>query len=614
MDDKDLRITIDGANQNTYMYHHMGNLQIHADILSSAEIELGNNSVVNGGLGGTVRFNTRNADELLEPGQSFGARAQLGYASNAAKSGALTAYGKFTDELDFLIYGNRVERDDFEVGGGKILDQNGTEIPNTKGEVKGLAGDLSDVLVKFGWQLSDDQKIKIGYESYVDKGDYTYRPDMGLVTDLTITGNLGGPLLWPTEFTRDTLTLNYDLSWGGHSTLTAALFTNTSTLERDENGWAGVPRWNDYAGIISGDAKNTGLNLIARTDLEGHNLTYGAEYISYDTDFYADYNSIPDEFSSEKAISTAIYLEDRIAFTEQFFFVPGIRYNNYNIESTVVDDHFDAFTGALALEYQATEDLLLHASSTQLFKGPEIGEVFTGAGLYDEPNQTIEAETGTNTELAVAWRNETFNAGTTVFNTDIQNYIYDYAYNGVTEFYGKDNVGDMTVKGFEAYAGFSHNNWKLLLTYSKADSRLDAFAEYAVITDDPTTNLEGARLDRKQGDTISLELDYDIPSINLGLHWDVLLVDDISAGKDLDGATLNNAKDGFTLHNIAARWTPDGNLEGLAITAGVENLFDEFYASQSSRTGVSLHPRFGELYLQDFEPGRNIKFTLAYRI
>ena len=33
MDDKDLDISIDGAKQNTYMYHHMGNLQIHADIL-----------------------------------------------------------------------------------------------------------------------------------------------------------------------------------------------------------------------------------------------------------------------------------------------------------------------------------------------------------------------------------------------------------------------------------------------------------------------------------------------------------------------------------------------------------------------------------------------------
>ena len=74
MDDKDLNISIDGAAQNTYMYHHMGNLQIHADILKSVDIEIGTNSVINGGLGGSVRFETKQAKELLQSGQAFGGR------------------------------------------------------------------------------------------------------------------------------------------------------------------------------------------------------------------------------------------------------------------------------------------------------------------------------------------------------------------------------------------------------------------------------------------------------------------------------------------------------------------------------------------------------------
>src|SRR5690606_10087451 len=116
MDDKDLRITIDGANQNTYMYHHMGNLQIHADILSSAEIELGNNSVINGGLGGTVRFETKNASDLLRSGQRIGARLQAGYATNDFRTYSATGYGNLSETLDLLGYVNRVERNDFEVG------------------------------------------------------------------------------------------------------------------------------------------------------------------------------------------------------------------------------------------------------------------------------------------------------------------------------------------------------------------------------------------------------------------------------------------------------------------------------------------------------------------
>lgn len=41
-------------------------------------------------------------------------------------------------------------------------------------------------------------------------------------------------------------------------------------------------------------------------------------------------------------------------------------------------------TGALALEFQPVQSVSLRASSTQLFKVPELSEVFIGAGLYDE--------------------------------------------------------------------------------------------------------------------------------------------------------------------------------------------------------------------------------------
>ena len=89
-------------------------------------------------------------------------------------------------------------------------------------------------------------------------------------------------------------------------------------------------------------------------------------------------------------------------------------------------------------------------------------------------------------------------------------------------------------------------------------------------------------------------------------------VADVDDGLNLDGATLNNAKDSFSVHNVLARWDAQ-SIEGLTLIFGVDNPFDEFYASQSSRTGTSFHPRFGELYLLDYEPGRNIKASLSYR-
>lgn len=606
MDDKDLRISIDGANQNTYMYHHMGNLQIHADILESVDIEVGTNSVINGGLGGSVRFKTKTARQLLDQDEQWGARIQTSFADNASTGYSLTGFGQLSESIDMLAYYNYIDRDNFDVGGNKIKDADGNEVPNTNGEVKGLEGELEDALLKFGWDLNDNQRIQLSYETYSDKGDYSYRPDMGLATDIAISENLGLPLTYDTEFTRDTLTLSYSLHWGESSSLNASLYKNKSELWRDEQAIAML--WPGEPATVEGEATNTGFNVLAQSVFEAgfiHNVTYGLDTIKYDTDYIADGTSL----SGEKATNTAIFVEDRIDFTNGLTLIPGIRYNHYNLDSTVADSTFKAVTTALAAEYEITRQLLVKLGTTQLFKGPEIGEVFVGAGLYDQANTDIEEESGYNTELAIAYKDavlgaDSFAAGITFFRTDIDDYIYDYASPAPAGRSWKDNIGDMQIEGFEAYLAYDLGNLRSLLTISQAESELSAFTQYA--------SLDGARLDRQQGDTLSLSLDYSIPGWNLALHWDMLAVDDVDADLDLDGASKDNAKDSYTVHNISARWTPE-QLSGFVLTAGVDNLFDKFYASQSSRTGLSAHPRFGDLYLVDYEPGRNIKLTASYQ-
>lgn len=609
LDDKDLKITIDGASQNTYMYHHMGNLQIHADILQSVDIEVGTNSVINGGLGGAVRFETKTAAQLLQGDDQFGGRAQVSYADNGGESWSLTGFGQLGGGFDFLVYHNAVSKDNYEVGGGAILDEQGLLVEGTEGKVRGLEGDVADTLLKLGWDLSVNHRIELGYEAYQDKGDYSYRPDMGLATDLAIAESLDTPLVWPTEFTRNTLTLNYDGQLGD-TRLRATLFSNESRLKRDETGYAdstvlvrGAPV-SDWAGYIDGQADNQGLNILAESEQGSQVVTYGFEYIDYQTTYRADYLTIDDEQSEEEAQTTSLFVQDRIELSGNFFVIPGVRYDAYDMKSATVTDKFDDVTFALAGEYYPTDSLVLKLSATELFKAPEIGEVFTGAGLYDSANPEIKAETGLNTEFAVAFErsvsdDDYFATGFTLFKTQIDDYIYDYAQRGF-----KDNVGDMQVDGIEAYVGYDFGPFSTMLTYSKSDSELDAFTDYE--------GFDSARIDRQQGDTISFNFDYNVTEWDLALHWDILNVGDVNHANDLDGASVERAKEGYTVHNISARWTPS-QVKGLAVTFGVDNLTDEFYASHSSRTGLSAHPLFGELYLLDYEPGRNIKLTAAYK-
>lgn len=603
MDDKDLQITIDGASQNSYMYHHMGNLQIHADILKSVDIQVGTNSVVNGGLGGGAAFKTKDAQDLLASDQKIGARFLANLGSNDSHGFSVTGYGRLGDSMDFLVYFNGVTRDNYKVGGSGIKDENGDLVPGTDGRVRGHEGDLSDGLFKLGWNLSDGHRLSLSLEDYVDDGDYSYRPDMGLATDLAIADNLNLPLVYPTEFERDTFNLAYEGFVGGNTSIEANAFVNTSHLWRDEAGVAAV-----FGGesIIEGDAQNSGLRVVAHTVLgQGveHQLNYGLSYVDYQTEYVTDAVLRSDE-SME---TTALFIEDRIQINERFLVVPGVRYESADLDSSLTSDSFDRFNGALAFEFQASDALTFKASGIQLFKAPEIGEVFVGAGLYDSANPNIEAETGTNLELGFAYQDhvlgaDQFSFGATLFQTDINDYIYDYV--RTESFRGKDNVGDLTIDGFELYLGYDIKNLQLVLSYDVADSELDADQAYP--------HFDGARLDRQQGDSLSFNLDYTLPQYGLAFHWDTLSVKGVDAALDLDGASLDNAKDSYTIHNLALRWSPQ-RFKGAQLVIAADNVFDTYYASQSSRTGVSFHPRFGTLYLLDYEPGRNVKTSVSYR-
>lgn len=605
--DRNLRISIDGANQNTYMYHHMGNLQIHSNILRSVDIDVGTNSVVDGGLGGAVRFETKDAADFLgDSERRYGAALSTTYADNEYYSYSVTGYAQVTDTVDALAYYHYLDKDNYEVGGGKIEDSNGDEIPGTDGDVDGQEGDIDNMLFKLGWDIAPGQRLQLSYEGYEDDGDYSYRPDMGLATDIAIGESLGLPLTYDTKFTRDTLVLKYDLEWGANSSLTASLYGNESELKRDESAISAI--WPEDPSSVEGKAENTGLNVLAYSLLgDRHHLTYGVDIIDWETDYRPDGQKL----SGEEATSSAVFLQDRIELGDTFAVIPGLRYEYYDIDGITVDDDYDAINGALAVEWSPLSSLVLKLSGTQLFQGPELAEVFIGAGYYDTPNPGIDEQSGYNAEFSLAYEDDfdgigRVSGGFTLFQTQIDDYIYDYATApaDVDASYWKDNVGDMQIDGVETYVGYGIGGFSALLTYSMSDSDLDAASEYA--------DLDGARIDREQGDTFSLLLDYAIPEWGLSFHWDSLWVDDLGSGKDLDGPTLDNSKDGYDVHNISARWASQG-FEGLSVTVGVDNVFDEYYASQSSRTGVSAHPRFGELYLTDYEPGRNIKATVAYQ-
>ena len=158
VDDLDLNITIDGISQNNNMFHHAGNLLVNADILKAVDINVGTNSVLTGGLSGGVAFETKDAKDLLLPGQQFGARLHTDIASNDYWGGSATVYTRVADNVDAMVYYTYTDKDNFESGTGR--------------EVTGNEGRNYNGVVKLGWDVNDHNRVVFSYDKYNDRGDY----------------------------------------------------------------------------------------------------------------------------------------------------------------------------------------------------------------------------------------------------------------------------------------------------------------------------------------------------------------------------------------------------------------------------------------------------------
>lgn len=558
LDDTNLNITIDGASQNGYMYHHAGNLLINPDILKAANIQVGANSVLTGALGGAVEFETKDAADLLQAGQRFGARIQGNVASNKYFGYSLTGYGQVSDSVDILAYIYQVDRDNPEDGKGR--------------ESLGNDGDIVNGMLKAGLDLNDENRIELGYDRYKDDGDYPFRADMGVATNKAITGDR----LYPTTYDRSTLTAVYELDKGDDLYLKANAYRNELELEREENT-------DDYR-VKAGSVENTGAKILAESLIESgnvtHTLRYGGEINKEKSRVHKD----GVDHGGEDATNAALYIENEIAFGNARL-IPGIRQNHYDLNTSMADKTYDETTWSLAGELDVTDSFTLRAATTSLFQGPNLEEAFY-ADTVNPANPALKPETGLNSELGFRFDQQNVGAldklatALTLFHTRIDDRI---EYGRGTGWYNQDEV---TLKGFEASVKMDKGDLGVLLTYARTNSDVKE-------TGEPVSD--------ESGDTISMTVDYALPAHNLELEWESQVVRDEDK---LD-------KKGYDVHSISVRWSPAA-AEGLVLTAGIENLFDEYYVSHVSRIGESNHPRFGQLLLDDSEPGRNFKLTAAY--
>lgn len=573
-----LTVAVDGARQDGYSFHHSGNYGIDPEILKRVDIDVGANSVATGAgsLGGSIKFETVDAADMLEEGQNFGGKVKYGWGSNGnSHQATATLYGR-TGGWDLLGYFNYRHQ------------INGTDGNGLKNQNK---GHLQNYLLKAKYNISPEQWVKISAERYHNTALSCFRANFGMcLGDVPQPGQPGyteashGKAY--TGMERRTYTLAYGYKPTNNKLVD--LKANVYSTE-NESSSMGSPKTN--VKTVGGMLSNRSLFDLGATS---HNLLAGVEYYKTTALRYggSDTNrrtrvvtQRPDY--EQRAYSTSVYLEDAIALGN-FIVTPGVRFDHFKADYIDFSKTYHRFSKALGLKYFITDDLLVFGNYTELFRGPGFGELaLVAPGRY---SAGLEATRGDNKEAGFNYakdnlfhKDDSFSITAKYFHTN-----YDNITQSVTNPSGSGsiyaNLGKVVLKGVEASAKYRIDNLSASITYARARSKQKDDHNYTAFPD--------------AGDRYTFGLNYYIPSAQVDLGWNTMLVRKVYEHK----ATGDTLKESYAVSNAYVSWAPQ-QVKGLELTFGIDNIFNRAYKDQSTQYYSAV----------DYDPGRNYKLSVSYK-
>ena len=594
LEDSMLNVTVDGAPQRGTLFHHIGRVSIEPELLKTVDVQAGAGEATAGfgAIGGAIRFRTKDAQDLLEPGQTLGGIVKAGYFSNDGYKLSGTVFGRLFGDVGFVGSLVHVDRDDMKDGGGDAL--LGTDARQQLG------------YLKVGGDLGGGHRFMASYEHREEKAAFAQRPNWPV---------LAGNPLFPAEGTRQTAVLNYGFEASQAASLEATGYWTRSKFTQDR-----TDRW----GLYGAEIETYGVDLRGRVALDQHDVIAGAEYRN--DRVMSQYLSEPSRWQpwawspaigrfSEKGEVFGLYVQDHWQATESLLVSLGARYDRYEMRQRTYDNgaKSDGFSFNAGFDYRLTEAVVLNAGFAQAFRGKEIGDAFT---LEKRPGRIsiapgLEPERVNNYEVGFSYDRGPWRASAVYYTMTIDDVIFDQIGSGRppqdADYY--ENVGKFKADGVELRAGYASGPFSLDAYYNHYRSELNG---------NTVEGYEHIGLANSVGDNWNLTAGYE-PSSTVRLeasltHYAPLndievLQRNVEIGW-IDRTRLVD-KPGYTVVDLIASWRPFGD-ERLTLLAAVYNLFDERYRSHSSVADYGAIPDY-EGVAGVYEPGRDIRVTAAFR-
>ena len=607
IEDLNMNVQIDGARQGANLFHHQGRLSVDPLLLKAVRVQAGPApaDAGPGALGGSVRFETVDAQDLLRPGQHRGARLGLQYESaDRTLGGSASAYALVGNRLGLLAYARRLNNDLVRVGGG---DKN----PASDGQ-------RGSYLLKASVLAQEGHSLWLSAERNTNEGGY-------LRANFPWQTNNATQALDAQEFTRDTLSLRhrYQSPHTALLDLQTTLYGNESSIDLygDFNNAGNDRAENWLTRSTGGDLHNTARFA---TGSARHELKTGVDH-------FQDKGILQDDNLAlrlnEKARNTGLYVQDRIVWGN-WLVSGGLRVDHYR--SDYANGYRSRGTETapnLSTEWQAwstaRHDITLFAGYGESVRGAKLNQAgwlkkyFLGPD-FTRPrpftlgdNGQLQAERSIQKQWGLRWHGrELWQAGDhagvelTFFNTRIRDYqiVPGEGSAGVTDrIYNAPD--DITSRGFELRSHWSLPTWTLSASYSHSTLR-----NYNGQPMD--TSGESARVGISTGDHFAFDALWQA-------HPDWQLGYTLTAVQRLKDLPANRPeKPGYATHSLQAIWTPAHYRQQLRIRLGIDNLLDKRYARHTSvrtlQTNTTANAQAGQEY-SSLEPGRSLRLGVDWQ-
>ncbi|GAA6184428.1 TonB-dependent receptor [Aliiglaciecola sp. NS0011-25] len=593
LEDAFLNVTVDGAQQTSTLFHHIGRVTIDPDLLQQIDVQAGAGEATSGpgAIGGSIRFKTKDAHDLLAEDENFGGRIKANYFSNDGRRFSGSLYGKLSDSWGLLGYYSTIDRDNMEDGDGN--------------EIYGTAADQDMLFLKASGEIAENHFLSLSVEQRDEEGEFSARPNWAV---------LEGAALYPSEAQRDTYVANYRFAHNEFIYLEATAFQTKSSFRGGRFDWLA-------------DIDTYGFDLRNTSETGKHKFVYGVDYRSDEV------TSGPAQGATENAEEGSvlgIYAQGYSDLTAQLLLSYGVRYDDYDFQQKILLDEYygtpitesasslddSEVSFNIGLAYELTESWTLGLGYAQAARGKQIGDGFTIDGyLYDGSDIPVVAEdlvpeTVENLEASVEYSSTNLNAKFSVYDSSLDDVIFE-GYEGNSVF---NNIGTLESSGVEFDLAYRWNSFDLFLGFSHTQTELEPrdgiYSESYSSID--LNGYEFVGLGNSRGNTWVAGLDYDI-NTDASVGFSVTKVESI----DID--TLHQAVDlgwtdslyrlnkpSYTTVDMYANWQLNNSL---ILNVAVTNLFNEQYIDHSS---VGDYSEVFATVIGPYEAGRDIRISISY--